>query len=60
VQLLSLVMKKIVHEIDEAFQLPIYRTRKSKHSALQKKTQRNNMCRNNQTDPRRNGEGLFK
>jgi hypothetical protein len=23
-------------------------------------TQRNNMRRNNQTDPRRNGEGLFK
>jgi hypothetical protein len=30
-------MKKIVHEIDEAFQLPFLRTRKTKHNVQQSK-----------------------
>jgi len=68
VQLLSLVNKKIVHEIEEAFQLPIYRTRKTKQSTntARRKTKQstNNALQQrdmsiNQKDPRRNGEGLF-
>jgi hypothetical protein len=30
------------------------------NTPFNKRNTTNNMCRNNQTDPRRNGEGLFK